>query len=103
MSAGTESSTIGASIGPPPVTSYDIINIKWLSEDVYLRKSVRGIEVAYFLKLKFVVHELEYIDQLLSFNRSLYYNSVKFISTNLQELETSLFFARAALLVKNRQ
>ncbi len=42
LSAGTESSTIGASIGPPPVTSYDIINIKWLSEDVYLRKSVRN-------------------------------------------------------------
>ncbi len=42
LSAGTESSTIGASIGPPPVTSYDIINIKWLSEDVYLQKSVRN-------------------------------------------------------------
>ncbi len=37
LSAGTESSTIGASIGPPPVASHDIINIKWLSEDVYLR------------------------------------------------------------------
>ena len=70
LSAGTESSTIGASIGPPPVTSYDIINIKWLSEDVYLRKSVRNRS-----SLKFVVHELKYniIAQLLSFNGSLGY------------------------------
>ena len=42
LSAGTESSTIGASIGPPPVTSYDIITMKWLSEDVYLQKYVRN-------------------------------------------------------------
>ena len=42
LSAGTESSIIGASIGPPPVTSYDIITMKWLSEDVYLRKYVRN-------------------------------------------------------------
>ena len=41
LSVGTESSTIGASIGPPPVTSYDIITMKWLSEDVYLQKYVR--------------------------------------------------------------
>ncbi len=41
LSAGTEISTIGASIGPPPVTSYDIITMKWLSEDVYLRKYIR--------------------------------------------------------------
>ncbi len=33
LSAGTESSTIGDSIGPPPVTSHDIISIKWLSID----------------------------------------------------------------------
>ncbi len=33
LSAGTESSTIDASSGPLPVTSYDIITIKWLSED----------------------------------------------------------------------
>ncbi len=42
LSAGTESSTIGASIGPLPVTSHDIISIKWLSEDVYFRKYVRN-------------------------------------------------------------
>ena len=42
LSAGTKSSTIGTSIGPPPVTSHDIINIKWLSEDVYYRKYVRN-------------------------------------------------------------
>ena len=42
LSAGTESLTIGTSIGPPPVTSYDIIIMKWLSEDVYLQKYVRN-------------------------------------------------------------
>ena len=42
LSAGTESLTIGASIGPPPVTLYDIITMKWLSDDVYLRKYVRN-------------------------------------------------------------
>ena len=40
LSAGTESSTIGASIGPPPVKLCDIININRLSEDVYFRKYV---------------------------------------------------------------
>ena len=62
LSAGTKSSTIGASIGPPPVTSYDIINIKWLSEDVYFRKYVMNRSSLFCLSydLKFVVHVPEY-------------------------------------------
>ena len=43
LSAGTESSTIGASIGPPLITSCDAISIKWLSEDVYFRKYVSSL------------------------------------------------------------
>ncbi len=36
LSTDTESSTTDASIGPPPVTLYYIINEKWLSENVYI-------------------------------------------------------------------
>ncbi len=73
LSAGTESSTIGASIGPPPVTSYEIITMKWLSEDVYLRKYVR-IKVAYLFELRSeICCVCTCIAHLLSFNRSLGY------------------------------
>ncbi len=52
MNTGTESSTIGAYLGPPPVTSDCIITTKWLPEDVYLPKSVRNIELAYLFELR---------------------------------------------------
>ncbi len=51
MSAGTESSTIGASIGPPPVTSYDIIIPKWLLEYVYI-ENMLGMKLSYMFELR---------------------------------------------------
>ncbi len=52
LSAGTESSTIGASSGassgPPPVTSYDIIIPKWLLEYVYI-ENMLGMKLRHLL------------------------------------------------------
>ena len=42
-SLGTETSTIRANVGPPPMRSHDIITTRWLPEDKSRRKYVRHI------------------------------------------------------------
>ena len=51
MNAGTESLTLGASIGPPPVTLYDIITPRWLLQYVYI-ENMLGMKLSYMFELR---------------------------------------------------